>query len=246
MLHFGKAALLGLSSKGNTGTCSYAYPECPSDPDKVVNYLNNHNGGFFRFFNEAPVRNFQQYRHQTPYRKKAVAEQRIQNNVLDYNDNIRYQNSVVFPKEEDESNFDHTYDFRSEKALKFPTSDFISNNKLNQETYDFSFYSHQPLKFPNDENYNTNRKPKELHYYNPDYDLDLQKPLPNHKATPMIFPDRTGTGDLRLDPEELQDYRKPASYEDDHVRVVFNGFNNDEISFGGHSEKNGRGFSFPQ
>ncbi|XP_048478265.1 uncharacterized protein LOC125488817 [Plutella xylostella] len=48
---FGRAAILGMTSKGNAGTCRYAYPQCPTDPEKLVEYLNNHNGGFFRFFN---------------------------------------------------------------------------------------------------------------------------------------------------------------------------------------------------
>ncbi|VVC94745.1 unnamed protein product, partial [Leptidea sinapis] len=46
---FGRAVFLGMS-KGNVGTCRYAYPLCPTDPEKLVYYLNNHNGGFFRFF----------------------------------------------------------------------------------------------------------------------------------------------------------------------------------------------------
>ncbi|KAF4520006.1 hypothetical protein B566_EDAN007154 [Ephemera danica] len=28
-----------------------SYPECPRDPDRLVDYLNNHNGGFFKLFN---------------------------------------------------------------------------------------------------------------------------------------------------------------------------------------------------
>lgn len=237
LLYFGKAALLGFTSKGNTGTCSYAYPECPSDPDKVVKYLNNHNGGFFRFFNEASTQNYQQFHHQMPYKRKAVVEQRIQNNVVDYNDNFKHQSSVVFPKEEKVS-LGHSYE-----TLKYPNFDFISNNKVNEEANYFPMYSNNPLKFPNEEH--TNRKPKQLLHYNSEYDLDLQKPLPNHKASPMIFPDRTGTGDLRLDPEELQDYPRPTSYKDDDIRVVFNGFNNGGANFDAHHDKSERGFSFP-
>lgn len=52
---FGRAAFLGMSSKNNPASCRYAYPQCPADPEKLVYYLNNHNGGFFRFFN-APQR----------------------------------------------------------------------------------------------------------------------------------------------------------------------------------------------
>lgn len=40
-----------MTSKGNPGNCRYAYPQCPTDPEQLVYYLNNHNGGFFRFFN---------------------------------------------------------------------------------------------------------------------------------------------------------------------------------------------------
>ncbi|XP_012545382.2 uncharacterized protein LOC105841563 [Bombyx mori] len=48
---FGRAVFLGMTSKDNPGTCRYAYPTCPTDPEQLVYYLNNHNGGFFRFFN---------------------------------------------------------------------------------------------------------------------------------------------------------------------------------------------------
>ncbi|XP_072933083.1 uncharacterized protein [Epargyreus clarus] len=48
---FGRAAFLGMSSKSNPGSCRYAYPLCPTDPEQLVHYLNNHNRGFFRFFN---------------------------------------------------------------------------------------------------------------------------------------------------------------------------------------------------
>ncbi|XP_018573716.1 uncharacterized protein LOC108912809 [Anoplophora glabripennis] len=241
LLYFGKAALLGFTSKGNTGTCNYAYPECPSDPDRVVKYLNNHNGGFFRFFNANPAQNFPQNYHQIPYRNKAIAEQRIQNNAVDYIPNhIRYQNGITFPKE-DVSHFQDHHGFRSEKALKFPSNDFIYNNELNQDVSDFSFHSHSGLKFPSEENYeHFTRRPKELLYHNSDYNLDFQKPLPNHKVTPMIFPVRTGTGDLRLDPEELLDYQRPVSYVDEDVRIIFNGVNHDD-----RRNEYGRGFSFP-
>ncbi|XP_063366325.1 uncharacterized protein LOC134654783 [Cydia amplana] len=56
---FGRAVFLGMTSKANPGTCRYAYPQCPNDPEQLVHYLNNHNGGFFRFF-AAPQQNQQQ------------------------------------------------------------------------------------------------------------------------------------------------------------------------------------------
>lgn len=51
-----------MTSRGNTGTCRYAYPECPTDPEQLIHYLNNHNGGFFRFFNAPlPSQNLEQF-----------------------------------------------------------------------------------------------------------------------------------------------------------------------------------------
>ncbi|KAL5293046.1 hypothetical protein ACFFRR_011673 [Megaselia abdita] len=49
-LIYGRAALLGLT--GGERTCSSTYTKCPRDEDEVLYYLNNHRGGFFKFFNE--------------------------------------------------------------------------------------------------------------------------------------------------------------------------------------------------
>ncbi|XP_034944705.1 LOW QUALITY PROTEIN: uncharacterized protein [Chelonus insularis] len=51
LLLFGKSALIGYSNKGNPEICYHQYPRCPRNPNDLVNYLNNYNGGFFRFFN---------------------------------------------------------------------------------------------------------------------------------------------------------------------------------------------------
>ncbi|XP_020280252.1 uncharacterized protein LOC109852987 [Pseudomyrmex gracilis] len=51
VLSFARAAALGYSSHGNPTVCYRAFPRCPRNPDKLVHYLNNHNGGFFQFFN---------------------------------------------------------------------------------------------------------------------------------------------------------------------------------------------------
>ncbi|KAI5726714.1 hypothetical protein M8J76_007382 [Diaphorina citri] len=52
ILVFGRAALLGYTARGDSRQCLTAYPLCPRNPDQLVDYLNNHNGGFFRFFNQ--------------------------------------------------------------------------------------------------------------------------------------------------------------------------------------------------
>jgi hypothetical protein len=50
LLSFSKAALLGYSIGDNS--CDSAYPQCPRDEERLLHYLNNHKGGFFRFFNQ--------------------------------------------------------------------------------------------------------------------------------------------------------------------------------------------------
>ncbi|KYN15368.1 PREDICTED: uncharacterized protein LOC108764979 [Trachymyrmex cornetzi] len=51
ILSFARATVLGYNSNGNPAMCYRAFPRCPRNPDKLLHYLNNHNGGFFQFFN---------------------------------------------------------------------------------------------------------------------------------------------------------------------------------------------------
>jgi len=53
VLSFARATALGYGSRGDPATCYRAFPRCPRNPDKLVHYLNNHNGGFFRFFSRS-------------------------------------------------------------------------------------------------------------------------------------------------------------------------------------------------
>ena len=46
---FGRAALLGFTVGDRS--CDGAYPRCPKSEDDLLYYINNHRGGFFRFFN---------------------------------------------------------------------------------------------------------------------------------------------------------------------------------------------------
>ncbi|XP_058465323.1 uncharacterized protein LOC131438935 [Malaya genurostris] len=50
-LKFSRAALLGYGIGANS--CDIYYPKCPKDESEIIYYLNNHRGGFFRFFNDA-------------------------------------------------------------------------------------------------------------------------------------------------------------------------------------------------
>ncbi|XP_055918405.1 uncharacterized protein LOC129950489 [Eupeodes corollae] len=49
-LIYGRAALLGLS--GGEYSCTRTYNKCPQNEDDILYYLNNHRGGFFKFFSE--------------------------------------------------------------------------------------------------------------------------------------------------------------------------------------------------
>ncbi|XP_044256710.1 uncharacterized protein LOC123006353 [Tribolium madens] len=188
---FAKAALLGYVSKGNSDSCLDAYPQCPRDPNKLVHYLNNYNGGFFRFFKGVDTRpgqviNYPQNFPLRPY-QNSIAQERIQNRPLQYvsNNYVGSSDPVVFSNNDDFNVYS-----RLPKTLSFPNDD---DNRFNE----FAF-----------------KKPKELPFSISEYysnELDLQRPLPNHRVTPMIFPDRTGTGDLRLDLEELNENYKQSN-----------------------------------
>lgn len=78
-MNFGRAALLGLSGRGD---CDSAYPKCPRDEEQMLLYLNNHRGGFFRFFNggnsfgdETSLQQYQQQADQQYNQQPAAAEQ---------------------------------------------------------------------------------------------------------------------------------------------------------------------------
>ncbi|XP_046387331.1 basic salivary proline-rich protein 2 [Ischnura elegans] len=45
---FGGAALLGISSRGRPENCYKAFPDCPQRSERLLEYLNNHRGGFFK------------------------------------------------------------------------------------------------------------------------------------------------------------------------------------------------------
>ncbi|XP_038221206.1 probable serine/threonine-protein kinase clkA [Zerene cesonia] len=87
---FGRAVLLGVSSKENPSICRHAYPQCPSDPEQLVHYLNNHNGGFFRFFNspqqgQQDVQQF--YNHLQNYQINQQNVQQVYNDNGQHNQN---------------------------------------------------------------------------------------------------------------------------------------------------------------
>ncbi|XP_072401835.1 uncharacterized protein [Diabrotica undecimpunctata] len=213
LVYFGRAALLGYTSKGNKGSCTTAYPNCPSDPDKLVQYLNNYNGGFFRYFNGLNQQNYAPYQYndafyninknfrQSFYGSKGSAERRIQNKPVIYiPSNSIEQNSIFkFPDEE--------YNYRKSKTL-LPTSDNF-NNLFKQPGKPFIFpnYKQEYIKEDHNPLYSHNVK-------------QFEKPEPHHKASLLIFPDRTGTGELIVDSSEFE--KDHIAYEDNDITIKYN------------------------
>lgn len=45
-----QAMTTGITSRGDSYTCYQKFPNCPRDQSRLLYYLNNHRGGFFRGF----------------------------------------------------------------------------------------------------------------------------------------------------------------------------------------------------
>lgn len=188
---FGRAALIGLTSNGNDKQCIDSYPKCPTDPDTLVEYLNNYNGGFFRYFNGINP-HFYNNPHNYPTTKRQLVNPQERILTKTNNDFIRYKltDEIKFPPDNLEINsFSikpyHIYQYKSPKTLVFP--DY--NSESNREIFKGSYRKRKGFSFPKENN----------------NELIFQKPLSNYQDTPTLFPDRTGTGELIIDSEEFQD-----------------------------------------
>ena len=198
LMVFGRAVLQGISAKGDPDTCFSAYPTCPRDPDRLVDYLNNHNGGFFRFFGT-------QQPYYTPHQVS-----RIQTGLSQLTATRRPQDI--------RGNRPHKFPNRISASLKPPlppvyrgpdffrqtaTSNFLLPSSItgnNRQTKGVKLFNPnggdnsavKTVSFPNGEN--------------PNLDLHVERPPLGQKTptAPMTFPDKTGTGDLRLDINDVQ------------------------------------------
>lgn len=199
LMAFGRAILLGITARGDPDACFSAYPTCPRDPDRLVDYLNNHNGGFFRFFGT-----------QQPYYPPHHVS-RIQTGLSQFTATKRPQDV--------RGNRPHRFSNHISTNLKPPSPpghrepDFfrqeIPTSKLsvlfpiagnNRQTKGLTLFNPNGTKnssvktfsFPHGEE------------SNPDFHIE-RPPLEQKKPTaPMTFPDKTGTGDLRLDSNDAQ------------------------------------------
>lgn len=114
MIAFGRAVVVGLSNRGDPYSCISNYPKCPKDETRLLYYLNNHRGGFFRFFDmKLPNQNYQygQSSHYAPIRPNQYYHSRRP-------DNYPYK-AEKFPE---------TYAKKYSHSITFPTGKNASDN----------------------------------------------------------------------------------------------------------------------
>ncbi|XP_054272757.1 calcium-binding protein P-like [Macrosteles quadrilineatus] len=262
LLVFGRAALLGYTSRGDSRACLVAYPTCPRDPDHLVDYLNNHNGGFFRFFNQqlqqyAPQ--YQQYypqgpppypgqgvpppyppqgayppqgpyplqrpyppqRPPPPYAQGAFPPQRPSSQYPQRP--LRPYPSYPSPGLPQQYSSQHQkYQSRIQnKPENILEYNYYTSNPVDEDANRQAFAAFQnqdsgknksKLVFPDQGAQSTRlqstRTGKTLLFPVDDSrDQLVSNRLPAERPISMIFPDRTGTGDLRLDVDEFGNYK---------------------------------------
>lgn len=200
-MYFTKAALLGVASRKDRNSCYSSYPRCPQDPDQLVKYLNNHNGGFFRYFNGQNVPQFRDGNQDNQIQK------RIQNKPAIYTDNFirndyrdRYYNPVYYNDGTRQGTRNIKFEDSTQKYI--PVHDFID---------------YYPVKESNSIQFSSGKRGRDLKepggkilFPADDYSEKYNGGggnngfFPNHlRPVEPIYPDRTGTGNLRFNNEEL-------------------------------------------
>lgn len=115
-LMYARAALLGTTSNGNS--CHAAYPKCPRNDDDILYYLNNHRGGFFRYFNDG-----------APFGGDA-SNANYQFNANTYAQNQRYQQQPItnfLQQQQLPSDVDQIEDFGSNTNLLTNLYNLLTN-----------------------------------------------------------------------------------------------------------------------
>lgn len=224
---FGRAALLGYNSRGDPRSCTTAYPTCPQDPDQLINYLNNHNGGFFRFFNQqlpqyapqyAPVRGQPPYPPQSPFNPQRP---------FNHNPNYPANYAPGYPSNYAPNNYvppqqHFGYKTRSDRAGNQQSPRILSGSASQYydvpSVQDLPLNSYRPpMTFPEDDQHGANSV---VPFTFPTNHRDRQA-----KRVKMIFPDRTGTGGLRADVDQYGNY-KGVYYADGAIKFVDEGDDN--------------------
>lgn len=181
---FGRAVFLGMTSKGNTGTCRYAYSQCPTDPEQLIHYLNNHNGGFFRFFNAPQLsnQNVEQFYNQLGNQgygiyqpQQSLIEQGYGYPNQNYGQNLYASPELHKPfgvynklNSYSDRNYAYDYNYSSRNQIRFKDSDARIEKRIqnkpagNVADYEIDSYENDNIKskwqFPKDQAADVNNK----------------------------------------------------------------------------------------
>lgn len=211
LLVFGRAALIGYTARGNSRACITAYPTCPRDPDALVDYLNNHNGGFFKFFGGVPQQPYQPdqqpyyppYPQHYPQNDYGYPSRPYKKRPYPYRTGPNYQDSAYSPDDPYSAyNYAGATQFYQERIQNHPYPILSVQGHDSPLTYQPSAY-HNPqqtsdkLVFPD-----SNRSGKSL-----TFPTDHRQQSSHSYGN--FFPDRTGTGKLLLDNQGVHYYNGP-------------------------------------
>ncbi|GBP71774.1 hypothetical protein EVAR_58871_1 [Eumeta japonica] len=210
---FGRAVFLGVTSKENNGVCRYAYPLCPTDPEKLVEYLNNYNGGFFRFFNEpssmypqsefngqASLQQFYSQLSSTPHQTQVFSNQ--QQNIQgpgDFSGHYGFhQSNINLPLSGLYDNrFQSGYGFPQNYGLNYPYNTYNGHYKNNKdgnskEKIEKRIQNNPSVSFINVKQENRGEPVKWIFPESSTYTHDISE---NNLRTGRIlkFPEETGT-----------------------------------------------------
>ncbi|XP_015188695.1 PREDICTED: uncharacterized protein LOC107072899 [Polistes dominula] len=151
IFNFGKAALLGYTNRNNPNHCYQEYPKCPRNNDQLIHYLNNHNGGFFRYFNQFNRGNIYNKPYVAQRNKEYLYHNRFHKNEapyprFDYSDNSDFSNMKKLQFDNDNKKDIQNYEPRIRNEVNrivFPDDDeestkFVdTSNRLPKTVFDF-------------------------------------------------------------------------------------------------------------
>ncbi|CAK1594206.1 unnamed protein product [Parnassius mnemosyne] len=223
---FGRAALLGMSSKNNPASCRYAYPQCPTDPEQLVYYLNNHNGGFFRFFNSPqrePQNIKQLYNHLSQnYQSNQQLYPYPQNNGLSNDINQNYQQNLIQDYNLQNANYVYNYGKYGITNPNRQNKYGILNNIKFKNTNELT----------NDSNKIEKRIQNKPEKFLEDFEDDVNFVNVNGYNTKWSFPEASNNNIRVSDVKVGKNFKFPESSLTDNIRVE-------------DSVRNPRGFVFP-
>ncbi|XP_001950236.1 protein pygopus [Acyrthosiphon pisum] len=233
LLMFGRAALLGYNARGDSKYCTTAYPTCPRDPDQLINYLNNHNGGFFRFFNQQLPQYAPQY---APYQRPPYPQQPPYPEQPPYPQRPPYSQRPPYPDQQQnyapqyprpQQNFGYGYksrvdDQQNPRILSGSPGQYYDVPSVNDLQLDGPRPA--PMKFPSAIDHGGASNTVSQFTFPSDHNSgggggSVGGGNRQAKRVKMIFPDRTGTGGLRADVDKYGNY-KGVYYADGAIKFV--------------------------